>query len=152
MEPATRWEQPFLRERLSLLGGMDVIVPDGNARDVVHDIIFFELCRGRARAESRSALLAIIDQLRAQGAQGIILGCTELMLILSQDASPLPLFDTTALHAEALADYALADGSDSGAPCGVPARTFQAGRCYFRRPITRPHTSLKDWYNDAYVP
>ncbi len=102
-------EQEFLRRRLSAGGGPRVIAPCGSEVDVVHETIFGELCMGRVRHTSRAALLEIIDSLEERGAEGIILGCTELMLLLRQSDCALPLFDTTALHVRALLDFALGD-------------------------------------------
>lgn len=101
-------EQDFLRGRLAASGGPRVLVPEGTGLGAVHDIIFSELCQGRALDGSRAALLGIIDGLARRGARGIILGCTELMLLVQQSDCPLPLFDTTTLHARALADFCLA--------------------------------------------
>lgn len=100
-------EQEFLRRRLSERGGPRVLVPDGEEMDVVHDVIFSELCAGQVRNTSREALLRIIDRLSKRGAQGIVLGCTELMLLLKPEDCALPLFDTAALHVAALVEFAL---------------------------------------------
>ena len=102
-------EQEFLRRRLAADGGPRVLVPDCEAMDVVHDVIFSELCAGQVHDASRETLLRVIDGLAARGAQGIVLGCTELMLLLKPEHCALPLFDTAALHVAALADFALAD-------------------------------------------
>ena len=87
--------------------GIDCLTPDADGRETVHRIIFDELCRGEVRDESRLALLAVIDDLVARGAQGVVLGCTELPLILSPGDRGIPLFDTTRLHALAAVDFAL---------------------------------------------
>ena len=100
-------EQPFYIERLAERG-IECVVPDERARAEVHRIIFEELCKGRIDAASRRALQEICAGLAGQGAQGIVLGCTELPLILGRDDVPLPTFDTTALHALAAVDFALA--------------------------------------------
>lgn len=99
-------EQPFYVEHLAG-HGIGCTVPDEAARVEVHRIIFEELCKGRILPSSRSALQEICAGLAARGAQGIVLGCTELPLILSGDDVPLPIFDTTALHALAAVDFAL---------------------------------------------
>jgi aspartate racemase len=90
--------QPFWRDVLTGRG-ITTIVPQGKDLDTVHDIIFGELVQGTTAGESRERLLSVIDALARQGAQGVILGCTELGLLLTQDDVPLPLFDTTQIHA-----------------------------------------------------
>jgi aspartate racemase len=99
-------EQPFYKERLAARG-IDCVVPDEAGRTEVHHIIFDELCMGQLNPASRQALQLICADLAEQGAEGIILGCTELPLILSADDMALPLFDTTTLHALAAVDFAL---------------------------------------------
>ncbi len=101
-------EQDFYRDRLRDLHGLQVLVPPEQDRDIVHRVIYDELCLGRIEAESRDAFRRIMTGLAAQGAQGIILGCTEISLLVDRQDSPVPLFDTTALHARAAADAALA--------------------------------------------
>ncbi len=101
-------EEPFYRDRLQQLHGLRVIVPAAAARAAVHRIIYDELCRGIIRNESRALYRQAIGELAAQGAQAIILGCTEIGLLVGADDSPLPLFDTAALHAQAAVDRALA--------------------------------------------
>lgn len=87
--------------------GVEVVVPDEAGRALVHDVIFDELCQGRVLETSRAALIALIEAAKADGADSIILGCTEICLILRPDALPLPGFDSTAIHAEAAVDFAL---------------------------------------------
>ncbi len=101
-------EHTFYVQRLSQKHGLNVLVPEEPDRHRVHEIIFGELCRGDIRPESRSTLISIMQGLIARGAQGIILGCTELGLSVGQEHCPVPLFDTTVLHAEAAAELALA--------------------------------------------
>lgn len=101
-------EQAFYRDRLSERHGLRVIVPDPEDRDAVHRIIYEELCLGVVTAESRSVYRGVIASLAEQGAQAIILGCTEISLLVTQEDSAVPLFDTTALHARAAALEALA--------------------------------------------
>ena len=99
-------EQPFLRERLQRRG-LEVIVPDEAQRETVHRVIYDELCRGRIEDASRAQYRAIIDSLVERGAQGVILGCTEIGLLIAPDDASVPLFDTAALHARAAALAAL---------------------------------------------
>jgi aspartate racemase len=101
-------EQDFYKGRLSKNFGLDVLIPERDERQVVHDIIYKELVAGETRPESRAAYRKIIAGLVARGAQAVILGCTEIMLLVSQDDSAVPLFDTTTIHAVAAVDRALA--------------------------------------------
>jgi len=103
-------EQPFLRDRLHDQFGLDVITPDADDRREIHRIIYDELVRGIIAAPSRDVYRAIIQRLADRGAEAIILGCTEIMLLVSQQDSPVPLFDTTTLHALAAVEAALAQG------------------------------------------
>jgi aspartate racemase len=100
-------EQDFYKGRLQRLFGLDVLVPETGDRRVAHDIIYKELVVGEVRPESRMAYRGIIARLVARGAQAIILGCTEIMLLVSEADSAVPLFDTTTLHALAAVDRAL---------------------------------------------
>jgi aspartate racemase len=100
-------EQAFYRDRLSERHGLRVIVPGAEDRAVVHRIIYEELCLGIVRPESRSAYRGVIDRLASQGAQAIILGCTEISLLVDQQDSRVPLFDTAAIHARMAAEAAL---------------------------------------------
>jgi len=101
-------EQDFYRGRLEKVFGLEVLVPEADDRRVVHEVIYRELVAGEVRAESRAAYREVIARLVARGAQAIILGCTEIMLLVSEDDSAVPLFDTTNLHAVAAVDRALA--------------------------------------------
>ena len=101
-------EQDFYRGRLEKVFGLEVLVPEADGRRVVHEVIYRELVAGEVRAESRAAYREVIARLVARGAQAIILGCTEIMLLVSEDDSAVPLFDTTNLHAVAAVDRALA--------------------------------------------
>ncbi len=100
-------EQPFLRDRLTGRG-LDVTVPDAHDRALVHRVIYDELCRGIVRAESRAAFRAVIARLVDGGAQGMVLGCTEIELLIGADDATVPLFPTTRLHVEAAVTAALA--------------------------------------------
>lgn len=89
--------------------GMTVLIPDAAERAMINEVIFQELCRGEIREASRRQFLAVMEDLARQGARGIILGCTEIGLLVRQQDTALPLFDTAALHAAAAADLALRD-------------------------------------------
>jgi aspartate racemase len=101
-------EQAFYRARLTKRHGLRVIVPGLEDRAAIHRIIYDELCLGVVTTESRSLYQGIIENLASQGAQAIILGCTEISLLIAQEDSTVPLFDTTAIHARAAALEALA--------------------------------------------
>ena len=105
---ATRYtmEHGFYTDRMKRLG-LDVVVPDAADRTTVHDIIFNELCAGKVLDGSRRKLIDVIDRAKATGADSIILGCTEICLILDPASLPLPGFDSTAIHARAAVDFAL---------------------------------------------
>ncbi|MFF2089420.1 aspartate/glutamate racemase family protein [Paenibacillus sp. NPDC058174] len=100
-------EQDFYKGRLVEKFGLEVIVPDETDRMIIHDIIYKELCLGTINDESRQSYLKIINKLSQQGAEAIILGCTEITLLISQENCDIPLYDTTRLHAEAAVDFAL---------------------------------------------
>lgn len=100
-------EQDFYRGRLAH-HGLDVLVPDAAGRSTVHKVIYDELCLGIVREESRASFQAVIGDLVAAGAEGIVLGCTEIELLIGPEHSPVPVFPTTRLHAEAAVNHALA--------------------------------------------
>ena len=100
-------EEEFYKGRLTRKHGLDVLVPDLPGREIVHRVIYQELVFGRIDPASRRQFLAIIERLVRAGAEGIILGCTEIGLLVKQEDSPVPLFDTTRIHAEAAVDFAL---------------------------------------------
>lgn len=101
-------EQDFYKGRLADRFGLQVSVPSAAQRDEVHQIIYEELCLGQVHAASRQAYRRVMDAMVADGAQGIILGCTEIGLLVGAQDSSVPLFDTTALHAQAAVDWMLA--------------------------------------------
>jgi aspartate racemase len=101
-------EEDFYQVRLRERYGLEVLVPDLRDRKIVHRVIYDELCLGRIDAESRSEYLRIMAELIVQGAQGIILGCTEISLLVGPQDSAVPLFDTTSIHARQAAEWALA--------------------------------------------
>jgi aspartate racemase len=104
-------EQDFYVGRLRE-HGLEVIVPEAADRRIVHDVIYDELCRGRIEATSREQYRRIMRALADDGAQGILLGCTEIDLLVTQDDSPVPVFDTTRLHAQKAVELSVApDGS-----------------------------------------
>ncbi len=100
-------EKGFYQEALAG-EGITVLVPDAEERRYVNDVIYDELVAGKIRDESRAEFVTIIRKLAARGAEGVILGCTEIPLLVSEADAGLPLFDTTAIHAEAALNYALA--------------------------------------------
>ncbi|MYD11495.1 MAG: aspartate/glutamate racemase family protein [Chloroflexi bacterium] len=102
-------EQDFYKGRMVERFGLDVLIPEEAGRDIVHRVIYEELVRGEIRAESRRAYQAVIYELNAAGAQAVILGCTEIGLLIKPEDSSLPSYDTTALHALAALDWALSD-------------------------------------------
>jgi aspartate racemase len=93
--------------------GIRVLVPDADDREVVNRVIYDELVAGQVCAESRARYVGIIKKLAARGAQGVILGCTEIPLLVSEADAGLPLFDTTLLHAQAALDYAISQEKDT---------------------------------------
>jgi aspartate racemase len=100
-------EQDFYRGRLEERHGLEVVVPSEHDRESVHRIIFEELCRGQVLESSRSEYRRIISDLVAAGCEGVVLGCTEIGLLLQRSNAPVPLFDTAEIHAEKAALYAL---------------------------------------------
>ena len=100
-------EQDFYRGRLEARHRLKVVVPEAADRDIVHRVIYDELCLGITQVASRAAYREIIGRLVAQGAEGIILGCTEIGLLVKPEDAPVPLFDTTALHAASAVEFAL---------------------------------------------
>jgi aspartate racemase len=100
-------DQPFYRERLAERFGLEVLVPSADEREMVHRVIYDELVAGRVLPASREAYRRVIAGLVDRGAEGVILGCTEIMLLVSHDDSDVPVFDTTTLHALAAVDFAL---------------------------------------------
>lgn len=100
-------EQDFYKERLQQEHGLQVLVPGPQDREIVHTIIYDELCLGKVVPESRREYQRVIDSLVAQGAQAVILGCTEISLLIGPNDAQVPLFDTTAIHARYAAESAL---------------------------------------------
>jgi aspartate racemase len=100
-------EQDFYKKRLTESYGLEVLVPDEESRALVHQVIYQELCLGLVKPDSRLQYQQIMADLVVQGAEAIILGCTEIALLVSAEDCAVPLFDTTFLHAQKAADYAL---------------------------------------------
>ena len=100
-------EQAFYKDRLRERHGRQVLIPNKNDRDVIHRVIYEELCLGRVVEASRDEYRRIMAELVDHGAEGIVLGCTEISLLAAQQDASVPLFDTTAIHARMAAEWAL---------------------------------------------
>jgi len=101
-------QENFYKGKLMHDHGLTVLTPMDTDMDMIHQVIFEELCLGLVKDVSKKKFIAAIKRLEAAGAEGVILGCTEIGLLIKQADSPIPLFDTTLIHAEAAVDYALA--------------------------------------------
>jgi len=99
-------EQDFYRDRLQRVHGIDVLIPGEDDREMVHRVIYDELCLGTARDSSRDEFREIINRLVGDGAQAVILGCTEIAMLVGAADSPVPVFDTTSIHARRAAEWA----------------------------------------------
>jgi aspartate racemase len=106
---ATRFtmERDFYRGRLASAHGLPTIIPDETARLMIHRIIYEELCEGIVKPDSKRQYVDEVEHLRRQGADGVILGCTEITMLIGQEDFDIPVFDTTWLHAKAAMDFAL---------------------------------------------
>ena len=102
-------EEDFYKSRLAGRFGLEVIVPGARQREIVHRVIFDELVKGEIRQESKEQYVEIIEGLARDGAEGVILGCTEIGILVREGDCRVPLFDTTRIHAEAAVEYALAE-------------------------------------------
>ena len=102
-------EEDFYRGRLIKNHGLEVLIPEKRERDIIHEIIFGELCLGKIKKSSRDQFITVMEKLALAGAEGIVLGCTEIGLLTKDGDSRIPLFDTTRIHAEAAALFALED-------------------------------------------
>ncbi len=100
-------EQDFYKGRLSDNYRLNVLVPDEKDRQIVHAVIFEELCLGKINPDSKTAYLRIIKQLAGQGAEAVVLGCTEIGMLVNQSDTDVKLFDTTHIHAQKAVDYAI---------------------------------------------
>jgi aspartate racemase len=102
-------EEDFYKGRLNQQHGLAVLIPDNQEREIIHRVIYDELVLGKINPESKAEYVQIMGRLVQSGAEGIILGCTEIGLLVQEGDSPVPLFDTTRIHAEAAVEYALAE-------------------------------------------
>jgi len=102
-------EDDFYKGRLTRKHGIEVLIPDDEERQLVHDIIYDELCLGVIKQSSKEKVKRIVENLVSKGAEGIILGCTELPLLIKQEDCDVPVIDTTRIHAEAAVEYAIGD-------------------------------------------
>lgn len=102
-------QQDFYRKRIAETLNIEVLVPTASDQKIVHQVIYQELCLGQVHAESKRQYLAIINRLVERGAQGVILGCTEISLLIAPADTSVKLYDTTELHARAAVEFALAD-------------------------------------------
>ena len=100
-------EEDFYRERLAQKFGLSVLIPPDEKRGMINDVIFNELCKGVVKPSSRNAFKGVIEELGARGAQGIILGCTEIPMLMGSEDCGIPLLDTTRIHALRAVDHAL---------------------------------------------
>ncbi|WP_375320584.1 aspartate/glutamate racemase family protein [Aliivibrio logei] len=102
-------EQDFYKSRLVEKFGIEVVVPEENDRSTVHNIIYDELCRGVINSGSREKYLSIVKSLHERGAEAVILGCTEIALLIQQAHTEVPLYDTTEIHAAQAVQLAISD-------------------------------------------
>lgn len=100
-------EEAFYKERLAQKFGLSVLIPPDEKRGMINDVIFNELCKGVVNPSSRNAFKGVIEELAARGAQGIVLGCTEIPMLMGNEECGIPLLDTTKIHALRAVDHAL---------------------------------------------
>jgi aspartate racemase len=101
-------EQDFYAGRLQEQHGLKVLIPNREDRDIVHRVIYEELVLGKVKERSREEYLRIMNKLKGEGAEGVIEGCTEIVMLVKQKHTDIPLFDTTAIHAKKAVEKALA--------------------------------------------
>lgn len=101
-------QKPFMKDKIHQQFAINILTPSDTDQQNVHDIIYHELCLGKFSQQSKQTYLSIINRLVDNGAKGIILGCTEIGLLINQGDTDVPLFDTTKIHVEAAVDFALA--------------------------------------------
>lgn len=108
---ATRYtmEHGFYTDRMEQKHGLTVSTPDAEGRQLIHDVIFDELCQGQILESSHARVMKLIDKAVADGADGVILGCTEISLLIDPDSLPVQGFDSTRIHAAAAVEFALSD-------------------------------------------
>ena len=102
-------EADFYKKYLTEKYGLEILVPEKNDREVINDIIYDELCVGKIVPKSHEKCLSIINELTARGAECVILGCTEIMLLVNEKDCSVPMFDTTSLHADAAVELSLSE-------------------------------------------
>lgn len=102
-------EGDFYKKVLKKIFDIDVVIPDENEREIVHDIIYNELCKGEINQTSKEKYKKIINNLAGKGAEGVILGCTEIPLLIKQEDTNIAVFDTTTIHAVSAVEFALAN-------------------------------------------
>lgn len=102
-------EQDFYKERIRAKFGVEVIIPKESDKDIIHKVIYEELVKGQFRDESRQEYIRVIRELAKEGAEGVILGCTEIPLLIRANDVEIPIFDTTKLHSESAVEFALKD-------------------------------------------
>lgn len=134
-------EQDFYKGRLAQHHGLEVLVPDGEDRAAVHRIIYEELVQGRINPASRQAYREVMSRLVDRGAEAIILGCTEIMLLVGPGDATVPLFDTTTIHAEAAADLAIDGKAEVAHTSRRAARYPGAHRRHTTPAASRPPTN-----------
>ncbi len=100
-------EEEFYKKRLEQKYDIEVIIPDKEDRETIHNVIYNELCLGLIKPSSKDIFLEIIKNLNVKGAEGVILGCTEIPLLVKEEDVDIPLFDTTGIHAKAAVEFAL---------------------------------------------
>ena len=100
-------EEDFYKRKLKEKHDIETIIPDNDEREMIHDVIYNELCRGIIKRSSREVFKQIIKNLNANGAEGVILGCTEIPLLIKEKDVGIPLFDTAAIHARSAVEFAL---------------------------------------------
>jgi len=103
-------EHDFYKRRLIDKFGIEVVVPNTDEQIIIHNIIYNELCRGIINIASRKQYLSIVTQLHKQGVEAVILGCTEIALLIQQQHTPVPLYDTAEIHAAQAVQFAIAEG------------------------------------------
>lgn len=100
-------EQDFYKARLQEKHGIEVVIPERDEREIIHSVIYEELVLGKVLDSSRETFVKIIGRMKTIGAEGVVLGCTEIPLLICQEDSSIPIFDTTRLHARAAVEFSL---------------------------------------------